>query len=103
MTFSLSGWIEYLHACLKCIAFHSKFSAGGDTSEYAEVLGKSILFFEAQRSGALPGDNRIPWRGDSATGDGQDRGLDLTEGWYDGELIKYLYFQGYTSLGLIYL
>ena len=58
---------------------------------YADVLGKSILFYEAQRSGKLPahgdnvGQNRIKWRGDSALGDGRDVGKDLTGGWYDGE------------------
>ena len=52
---------------------------------YAEVLGKSILFYEAQRSGKLPGNNRNHWRGDSAMGDGSDVGKDLTGGWYDGK------------------
>ena len=53
---------------------------------YAEVLSKSILFFEAQRSGELPGSNRIPWRGNSALEDGSDNNIDLTGGWYDGKL-----------------
>ena len=51
-----------------------------------EVLQKSILFYEAQRSGKLPASNRIPWRGDSALQDGSDVGIDLTGGWYDGRL-----------------
>jgi hypothetical protein len=51
-----------------------------------EVLEKSILFYEAQRSGKLPPSNRIPWRGDSALQDMGDNGEDLTGGWYDGEL-----------------
>ena len=33
-----------------------------------EVLHKSILFYEAQRSGHLPSTNRIGWRGDSVQG-----------------------------------
>ena len=37
--------------------------------DYSEVLGKSFLFYEAQRSGPLPADNRIDWRGDSTTDD----------------------------------
>lgn len=45
----------------------------------------SILFYEAQRSGKLPANNRIPWRGDSALSDGSDVGVDLTGGWYDGK------------------
>ena len=52
---------------------------------YGDVLGKSILFYEAQRSGRLPLNNRIHWRKDSALGDGRDVGKDLTGGWYDGE------------------
>ena len=52
---------------------------------YTEVLSKSILFYAAQRSGALPFDNPIPWRGDSALDDGSDVGVDLTGGWYDGK------------------
>ena len=46
---------------------------------------KSILFYEAQRSGDLPDDNRVSWRGDSALGDSGDSEEDLTGGWYDGE------------------
>jgi len=48
----------------------------------------SILFYEAQRSGPLPSNNRIPWRGDSALRDGCDVGLDLTGGWYDGKKLN---------------
>ena len=50
---------------------------------------KSILFYEAQRSGKLPADNRIVWRGDSALGDKGNSGEDLTGGWYDGRYEKY--------------
>lgn len=52
------------------------------------MLHKSILFYEAQRSGKLPDNNRIPWRGDSGLRDGCFGGrciTDLTGGWYDGE------------------
>lgn len=47
----------------------------------------SLLFYEAQRSGKLPSNNRIPWRGDSALKDGSDVSKDLTGGWYDGECV----------------
>jgi hypothetical protein len=58
---------------------------------YSRVLELSLLFYEAQRSGPLPPDNRIPWRGDSALGDRGQNGEDLTGGYYDGkhELISY--------------
>jgi hypothetical protein len=55
----------------------------GEKYNYGHVMGLSLLFYEAQRSGKLPSDNRIPWRGDSAMDDGKDVGLDLTGGWYD--------------------
>jgi endoglucanase len=57
---------------------------------YAEALQKSMFFYEAQRSGPLPEDNRVSWRGDSALDDGADVGLDLTGGWYDaGDHVKF--------------
>ena len=52
--------------------------------DYSDALGKGLLFYEAQRSGKLPGDNKIPWRGDSDLNDGKDVGKDLTGGWHDG-------------------
>ncbi|OWF56607.1 Endoglucanase E-4 [Mizuhopecten yessoensis] len=58
--------------------------------DYGRVLEDSILFYEAQRSGFLPVDNRIHYRKDSATYDGSDVGLDLTGGWYDaGDHVKF--------------
>jgi len=57
---------------------------------YAEVLQKSLFFFDAQRSGDLPANNRVTWRGDSALQDGSDVGLDLTGGYYDaGDHVKF--------------
>ena len=50
----------------------------------------SILFYEAQRSGKMPKNKRIPWRFDSELDDGKDLGLDLTGGWHDaGDHIKF--------------
>ena len=51
--------------------------------DYSNALGLSILFYDAQRSGKLPANNPISWRGDSAVNDG-DGGHDLSGGWYDG-------------------
>jgi len=57
---------------------------------YGEALEKSILFYEAQRSGDLPATNRVEWRGDSALKDGADVGVDLTGGYYDaGDHVKF--------------
>nr|BAF38757.1 cellulase [Corbicula japonica] len=66
-------------------------TTGGSTMkyDYGEALGMSILFFDAQRSGKLPANNPIPWRGDSAVNDG-DAGHDLSGGWYDaGDHVKF--------------
>jgi len=58
--------------------------------DYSEVLHKSLLFYEANRSGKLPASNRIPWRSDSALKDGSDVGKDLTGGYYDaGDFVKF--------------
>ncbi|WP_173133659.1 glycoside hydrolase family 9 protein [Kibdelosporangium persicum] len=60
------------------------------TFNYGEALQKSVWFYDAQRSGRLPADNRVSWRGDSALTDGQDVGLDLSGGFYDaGDHVKF--------------
>jgi len=57
---------------------------------YGEALQKSVWFYDAQRSGALGANNRVGWRGDSATTDGRDVGLDLSGGFYDaGDHVKF--------------
>lgn len=43
----------------------------GTIINYKEALTKSLIFLEAQRSGKLPPNNRVPWRGDSALDDGK--------------------------------
>jgi len=62
----------------------------GEAYNYAEALQKSMWFYEVQRSGTLPGNNRVEWRGSSAEQDGKDVGHDLTGGWYDaGDNMKF--------------
>jgi endoglucanase len=62
----------------------------GATYSYAEALQKALLFYELQRSGRLPADQRTNWRGDSGLNDGADVGLDLTGGYYDaGDHVKF--------------
>ncbi len=57
---------------------------------YGEALQKSVWFYDAQRAGDLPADNRVSWRGDSALNDGADVGLDLSGGFFDaGDHVKF--------------
>lgn len=74
---------------------------------YSDALTKSFLFYEAQRSGALPANNRISWRRNSALSDantiydvnnngvidsGESLSRDLSGGYYDaGDHMKYAY------------
>ncbi|XP_043706857.1 endoglucanase 16-like [Telopea speciosissima] len=57
---------------------------------YKEALTKSILFLEAQRSGKLPSNSRLKWRGDSGLDDGKEANVDLVGGYYDaGDNVKF--------------
>ena len=63
-----------------------------------EVLHKSILFYESQRSGVIQSEsNRIPWRLDSFVKDGCDAGTDLSRGWFDaGDYVKFNFPQAFS-------
>ena len=51
---------------------------------YAKALHLSLLFYEAQRSGKLPANQRVKWRKDSALDD------EITGGYYDaGDYVKF--------------
>ena len=62
----------------------SSTSCSAERYDYGEVLRLSNLFYEAQRSGDLPDNNRVPWRGDSSTDDKGNNGEDLSGGYHDG-------------------
>jgi endoglucanase len=68
-------------------------SSAATAYNYGEALQKSILFYEAQRSGSISTSSiptRFDWRGDAQLTDGQKEGLDLTGGWVDaGDNIKF--------------
>ncbi|GES74120.1 glycoside Hydrolase Family 9 protein [Rhizophagus clarus] len=69
--------------------------------EYTKLLAYSLYFYEAQRSGKLPPDNRVTWRHDSALEDGQDVNLDLTGGYYDaGDHLKFSFPLSWTLTSL---
>ena len=71
-------------------AAHASTPSATGEFDYAEALQDSMLFYESQRSGKLPADNRVAWRGDSDLTDGADHGLDLTGGYHDaGDEVKF--------------
>ncbi|KAI9080228.1 hypothetical protein K1719_037622 [Acacia pycnantha] len=65
---------------------------------YRDALSKSILFFEGQRSGKLPPNQRMTWRGDSALSDGSAMHVDLVGGYYDaGDNVKFGFPMAFTA------
>ncbi|KAM0934620.1 putative cellulase [Dioscorea sansibarensis] len=66
--------------------------------DYHDALTKSILFFEGQRSGHLPPNQRLTWRADSAVSDGSAAGVDLSGGYYDaGDNVKFGFPLAFTT------
>jgi len=86
-----------------CCLLVTAFALVAAQYDYIDVLHKSILFYEAQRSGKLPDNNRIPWRGDSALDDKGIDGEDLTGGWYDaGDYVKFGFPFAMSTTALIW-
>ncbi|KAL6543306.1 hypothetical protein OROHE_010826 [Orobanche hederae] len=64
---------------------------------YRDALSKSLLYFEAQRSGHLPYNQRVTWRHHSGLTDGLEQGVDLVGGYYDaGDNVKFGLPMAYT-------
>ncbi|XP_010244161.1 PREDICTED: endoglucanase 11-like [Nelumbo nucifera] len=58
--------------------------------DYGDALAKSLLYFESQRSGRLPYNQRVTWRDHSGLTDGLEQGVDLVGGYYDaGDHVKF--------------
>ncbi|PKA54568.1 Endoglucanase 11 [Apostasia shenzhenica] len=71
---------------------------GNPNPNYGEALAKSILFFQGQRSGRLPPDQKIKWRADSALTDGSSANVNLTGGYYDaGDNVKFGFPMAFTT------
>ncbi|BBH09317.1 glycosyl hydrolase 9B18 [Prunus dulcis] len=72
--------------------------ASSSHHDYQEALSKAILFFEGQRSGFLPQDQRQSWRANSALSDGWTYNTDLTGGYYDaGDNVKFGFPMAFTT------
>ncbi len=57
-----------------------------------------MFFYECQRSGQLPAENRVTWRANSAMNDGSDAGVNLTGGWYDaGDHVKFNFPMAFSA------
>ncbi|KAK3004675.1 hypothetical protein RJ639_018701 [Escallonia herrerae] len=71
---------------------------GVASHNYRDALTKSILFFEGQRSGKLPPNQRMTWRRDSGLSDGSAMHVDLVGGYYDaGDNVKFGFPMAFTT------
>ncbi|XP_022986510.1 endoglucanase 24-like [Cucurbita maxima] len=78
------------------ILFSPDFAFSGH--DYGEALSKCILFFEGQRSGFLPQEQRMTWRANSGLSDGWTYQTDLTGGYYDaGDNVKFGFPMAFTT------
>ncbi|KAL2227410.1 endoglucanase 12-like [Sesamum indicum] len=83
--------------CLVCVLCLLGLVKDAASADYAAALTKSLLFYEAQRSGKLPPEQRVQWRSDSALFDGQEAGVDLVGGYYDaGDNVKFGFPSAFT-------
>ena len=58
--------------------------------DYVDALTKTFIYFESQRSGLLPYNQRVTWRDHSGLTDGLEQGVDLVGGYYDaGDHVKF--------------
>lgn len=55
--------------CLTLVLLVS-YTSAFTSHDYSSALEKCILFYEGQRSGKLPANQRLTWRGDSGLSDG---------------------------------
>ncbi|XP_066351482.1 endoglucanase 21-like [Miscanthus floridulus] len=76
---------------LALLPFAAAGGGGGHGNfNYKRALHSSLLYFEAQRSGHLPYNQRVKWRGHSGLADGLQQGVDLVGGYYDaGDNVKF--------------
>ena len=61
------------HSCL-CLFMFTIFTTS-QAFDYYDALSKSLLYFESQRSGRLPYNQRVTWRDHSGLTDGLEQGV----------------------------
>lgn len=82
--------------CVLLIALVRLGGSAPSSFNYGDALDKSLLFFEAQRSGKLPPQQRLKWRGDSGLQDGFQQGVS----YYHHNSISCKFVESlFTSLG----
>lgn len=77
-------------------------STATPNAQWETVMGNSLWFYDAQRSGNLDQGtygNRVSWRNNSCTTDGSDWGVDLSGGWYDAGDVSSSHVRRRSSAG----
>lgn len=62
--------LNMLMLCFTLLNLSHNFAFAFTSQDYSNALDKSIRFFEGQRSGKLPANQRLKWRADSGLSDG---------------------------------
>ncbi|KAJ7960342.1 Endoglucanase [Quillaja saponaria] len=88
--FGASNSHRFLQRCCVFFFIFTIFITKIQAFDYADALSKSLLYFESQRSGRLPYNQRVTWRDHSGLTDGLEQGVDLVGGYYDaGDHVKF--------------
>ena len=70
------AWLTMTSAAVALLLLAAT-SASASPMDYGVAFDKCLQFFEAQRSGKLPADRTVQWRGDSGLTDGYLQGVRL--------------------------
>ncbi|KAG6429194.1 hypothetical protein SASPL_107238 [Salvia splendens] len=90
--------VDLSFGLVSVFGFESLDVAACDLSFLLDALTKSLIFFEGQRSGKLPPNQRITWRKDSGLSDGAAMHVDLVGGYYDaGDNVKFGFPMAFTT------
>lgn len=66
--------LQQHYYCL-CVFFIFTIFTTTQAFDYGNALSKSLLYFEAQRSGRIPYNQRVTWRDHSGLTDGLEQGV----------------------------